>query len=248
MPFFNRARNIKTTVNSKVRDQGKSRRDRLTCRVRDIHDLITADMIPDANRLAHLAPHQRAEFTVTTRLLSCLVTESLLHALYFPLSGSSAAGFALILLRDPSKASASPNASTSQITDVFALIPLQGAPILADDDDGLTIRKIALLHSLDMDPLPLVISKYDQSDYQETSNSVALNTAILNTLNTHGWFTQTKNQLEPSSDPVFFWRSYARYANLTDSLTGEIAHEFANSVKWQGASISQRSTPILREK
>ncbi len=195
----------------------------------------SADMIPDANRLAHLAPHRRAEFTVTTRLFSCLVTESLLHALYFPLSGSSAAGFALILLRNPSKTSVSPTASTIQITDVFALIPLQGTPILTDDDDGSTIRKIALLHSLDMDTLPLVISKYG---HQEISNSVALDVAILNTLNNHGWFTQTKNQLEPCSDPVFFWRKYARHANLTDSLTGEIAQEFASSVKWQGAFIS----------
>lgn len=195
-------------------------------------------MIPDASRLAHLAPHQRAEFTVITRLFSCLVTESLLHALYFPLSGSSATGFALILLRDPSKASASPNASNCKITDVFALIPLLGNPILTDDEDGSTTRKIALLHSLDMNPLPLVISKNDQSGHQETSNSVALNMAILNTLGSHGWFTQTKYQLEPCSDPAFFWRTYARYANLTDSLTEELAHEFANSVKWQGAPIS----------
>jgi hypothetical protein len=79
-------------------------------------------MIPDATRLAYLAPPQRAEFAVASRLLSCLVTESHLCALYIPLSDVSATGFALILLHGPSATSAF-RAADIQITDVFALIP-----------------------------------------------------------------------------------------------------------------------------
>ena len=196
-------------------------------------------MIPDATRLAHLAPPQRAEFAVTSRLFSCLVTESLLRALYFPLeSGASARGFALILLDDPSVPSASQTADISQITDFFALIPLQGAPILASSEDGSTIRKITLLDPLDMVPLPLVAAKYDPLHSHGISNPLALTTAILNTLNAYGWCALEKSQLEVCWDSVFFWRSYARYANLASDLTEEIAQDFANSVKWQSASIS----------
>lgn len=198
-------------------------------------------MIPDATRLAHLAPLQRAEFAVTARLLSCLVTESLLRALYFSLSDSGATGFALVLLHDPTSYEV---ASTKwQLTDVFAFIPLQGTPILTDCEDDSMIREIALLDPLDMVPLPLVISKCENG----TNNSLALTTAILDTLNAHDWFTQSRKQLEICWDPVFYWRIYARFANLTGDLTEEIAHEFANSVKWQGASVSPRSAPISRE-
>jgi hypothetical protein len=196
-------------------------------------------MIPDATRLAHLAPPQRAEFAVTSRLFSCLVTESLLRALYFPLeSGASARGFALILLDDPSVHSASQTTDISQITDSFAFIPLQGTPILASSEDGSTIREITLLDPLDMVPLPLVVAKYDPLHNRVINNPPALTAAILNALNAYGWFAQSKSQLEVCWDSVFFWRRYARYANLASDVTEEIAQDFANSVKWQSASIS----------
>lgn len=195
-------------------------------------------MIPDATRLAHLAPPQRAEFAVTSRLFSCLVTESLLRALYFPLeSGASTSGFALILLDDPSVHSASQNADISQITDFFAVIPLQGTPLLASSEDGSMIGEITLLDPLDMVPLPLMVAKYDPLHSRVINNPPAL-TAILNTLNAYGWFAKDKSQLEVCWDSVFLWRRYARYANLASDVTEEIAQDFANSVKWQSASIS----------
>ncbi|KAF8348962.1 IucC family-domain-containing protein [Amanita rubescens] len=195
-------------------------------------------MIPDATRLAHLAPLQRAEFAVTARLLSCLVTESLLRALYFSLSDSSATGFALVLLHDPASQVTS---AKWQLTDVFAFIPLQGTPVLTDREDNSMIREIALLDPLDMVPLPLVISKNDLCR-NGTGNPLAFATAILDTLNAHGWFAQSRKQLEICWDPVFYWRLYARFANLTSDLTEEVAHEFANSVKWQ--AYSYQNPPV----
>ena len=193
-------------------------------------------MILDATRLAHLAPSQRAEFAVTSRLLSCLVTESRLRALYFPLSDTSSTGFALILLQGPSATSAF-RAPDIQITEVFALIPLHGAPILSEED-GTTNKEITLLDPLDLVPLPLVISKYDQLQSHEICNPSALTTAILGTLNAYGWIDQNTSRLEVCWDPVTFWRNYAKYANLANDLTEEIAQELANSVNWQGNSIS----------
>ena len=196
-------------------------------------------MIPDATRLAHLAPLQRAEFAVISRVISCLVTESLLRALYFPLSDASATGFALILLHCPSAEASDLQASDIQLADVFALIPLQGIPILNYEENGMTIREISLLDPLDLVPLPLVISNYDQLQSHGMSNQVALTEAILNTLKGCGYFEQNESQLEVCWDPVLFWRRYARYANQAEDLTEEIAQGLANSVKWQGKSISQ---------
>ena len=196
-------------------------------------------MIPDATRLAHLAPPQRADFAVTSRLFSCLVTETLLRGLYFPLSDVShgATGFALILLHGPSTTSAF-RAVDIQITDIFALIPLQGVPVLSCEEDGTTIKEITLLDPLDLVPLPLMISKYDQLQSHGIRNPCPLTTAILDTLNAYGGFERSKCQLDICWDPVVFWRHYARYASLADDLTDEIAQELANSVKWQGNSSS----------
>ena len=194
-------------------------------------------MIPDAIRLAHLAPPLRAEYAVASRLLSSLVTESLLRALYFPLSDASAAGFALILLHGPSAEASNVRASDIQLTDVFALVPLQGIPILNHDEDEATIREITLLDPLDFLTLPLVISNHDELQSHGISNQTTLTAAILNTLNRYGYLEQNKSQLEVCLDPLIFWRNYARSANLADDLAEEIARELANSVKWQGKSI-----------
>ena len=192
-------------------------------------------MILDATRFAHLTPLQRAEFAVTSRVFSCLVSESLLRALYFPLSDASATGFALILLHGPSAEASNFQASDIQLADVFALIPLQGIPI----QDETTVREISLLDPLDLVPLPLVFSNSDQLQSHGISNQTALTAAILNTLNGYGYFEQNKSQPEVCWDPLIFWRKYTRYTNQADGLTEEIARELAYSVKWQGKSISQ---------
>ena len=192
-------------------------------------------MVPDATRLAHLAPPERAEYAVTSRLLSCLVSEDRLRALYFPLADVSATGFALILVHDPLAEASNFRVSDIQLADVFALIPLQGIPTLNYEENGTTIKEITLLDPLDLVPLPLVISECNQLQNDRISNQVA--TAILDTLNEYGDFEQNSGRLEIRWDPLFYWRNYARYANLADDLTEEIAQELANSVKWQGKSI-----------
>ncbi|KAF8896585.1 hypothetical protein BD779DRAFT_1496720 [Infundibulicybe gibba] len=49
-----------------------------------------------SHRLASLQPGERAAFATTSRLLSCLITESLARALYFPLHGFEATGVAVV--------------------------------------------------------------------------------------------------------------------------------------------------------
>ena len=101
--------------------------------------------IPDLN------PRHRASFATGSRLLSCLVTESLLPALYFPLHDFDATGFAVVLRK------ASPNASSGRSlyksTDILAVIPLRGIPIFKDDLADHEGKFIGLLDPLDMIPL-----------------------------------------------------------------------------------------------
>ncbi|KAF8633216.1 hypothetical protein AX15_001452 [Amanita polypyramis BW_CC] len=195
-------------------------------------------MHPDATRLAHLPPPQRAAFAVAGRLISCLVTEALLRALFFPLARSDASGFALILYNDPNADLAPPISATCQITDVFAIVPLQFIPVLTEHDGN---RAINLLDPLDMIPLVFVVSDSKKEANGQPRSCIVeyknqhtdLDAAILDTLKKSGWLAQTTAKLETCWDPIYLWESYARYANLSINLTEEIAHEFSSSFKWQ---------------
>jgi hypothetical protein len=103
-----------------------------------------------AIRLAHLAPGDRAAFATSARLLSCLVTESLLRALYFPVHGSEANGICVILTNG---VSSKPPPQSYVSEDIFAVIPLYHIPILKHDGSDFRAKEIALLDPLDMMPL-----------------------------------------------------------------------------------------------
>ena len=117
-----------------------------------------------------LNPRDRASFATGSRLLSCLVTESLLPALYFPLDHFEATGFAVVL-----KKAASSEAPSGRLlyksTDILAIIPLRGVPIFKD---GLTDHEgkfIGLLDPLDMTPL---IFEIDDGDKQIEEDGVSV--------------------------------------------------------------------------
>jgi hypothetical protein len=104
-----------------------------------------------ASRLAHLTPGDRAAFATSARILSCLVTESLLRALYFPLHGFEANGVCVILNNGVSSTPPSPQPYASK--DIFAVIPLYHVPVFKHDGTDSRAKEIALLDPLDMMPL-----------------------------------------------------------------------------------------------
>ncbi|KIL58736.1 hypothetical protein M378DRAFT_86059 [Amanita muscaria Koide BX008] len=195
-------------------------------------------MYPSAARLAHLSPPQRAAFSVSSRLITCLVAESLLRAVYFPLSDVTAVGFAIVLLDDPTS-----NAVPTSLlpSGLFAVIPLQHVPILSDASSFSTAKPISLLDPLDMVPLIFIVSE-DQmhaqlvlNEFNNECQHVKLAAAISRTLENCGWFKQTA--FEPCWDPVHLWNIYAHYANLESPSTNEIANEIASSLRWQTYSF-----------
>lgn len=102
-----------------------------------------------ASRLAALKPADRAIFAVNARLISCLVTESLLRALYFPIDGFEATGICVVL----GNSASSGTGRIYESSDILAVVPLRYVPLLRQDGTGVRGKAISLLDPLDMMPL-----------------------------------------------------------------------------------------------
>jgi hypothetical protein len=100
---------------------------------------------------------ERASFATTARLLSCLVTESLVRAIFIPLQWSDGVGIAVVL-----------NAPTSNIPaldcecysegDILAIVALRHIPMFRNTSSDPRGKEIGLLDPLDMFPLVFVTS------------------------------------------------------------------------------------------
>jgi hypothetical protein len=88
---------------------------------------------------------EHANFATAARLLSCLVSESLVPAIYRPLHQTKVAGFATIF-----KGGVSLENSAFEANDILAVVPLHHAPIFKHDADHCHGHQIALLNPLDM--------------------------------------------------------------------------------------------------
>jgi hypothetical protein len=106
---------------------------------------------PDISLALNLAPKaepkERANFATAARLLSCLVSESLVHAIYRPLhrTNLNVAGFATIF-----KGGVSLENSAFEADNILAVVPLHHAPIFKHDVDYRHGHQIGLLNPLDM--------------------------------------------------------------------------------------------------
>lgn len=102
-------------------------------------------------RFAGLNPEDRAIFAVNARLISGLVTESLLRALYFPIHGFEATGICILLGNDVS--SKPPSQLPCMSKDIVAVVPLRHVPVFRHDSLDTRGKEIGLLDPLDMLPL-----------------------------------------------------------------------------------------------
>jgi hypothetical protein len=98
---------------------------------------------------------ERASFATTARLLSCLVTESLVRAIFVPLLWSDCVGLGVVLKAPVATISTH---NCKQEDDVLAIVLLRHVPVLKTDCDEPRGKEIGLLDPLDMFPLVLVIS------------------------------------------------------------------------------------------
>jgi len=98
-------------------------------------------------------------FAVNARIISCLVTESLLRALYIPIHGFEATGICVILNNGVSSKPPSQQPCTSK--DIVAVVPLRHLPIFRHDSTDTRRREIGLLEPLDMLPLVFEVDTND---------------------------------------------------------------------------------------
>jgi hypothetical protein len=114
---------------------------------------------------------ERAAFATIARLLSCLVTESLVPAIFIPLKWFDCVGIGVILKPHTSTVPAQDSRSNSH-EDVLSVILLRYVPIFKADSNDPRGNEIGLLDPLDMFPLMLVTSL--DGDLSETENEVWL--------------------------------------------------------------------------
>jgi hypothetical protein len=106
--------------------------------------------VPTWSLSSHLGPSEMAAFSVTSRLLASIVTESLLDAYYIPLLSEEARGICLLLSTNVMEDHPISNGSLCP-ADVFAILPLHQEPVCS----GMPTRygkPIWLLDPLDMIP------------------------------------------------------------------------------------------------
>lgn len=116
---------------------------------------------------AQLAPAERAAFATTARLVSCLVTESLVRALYYPLAGFEATGFSVVLSGDVSS-----DKSSYASQDILAIVLLLYIPVFKHNGIDPRGREIGLLDPLDMLPLVFEIAQTQAPDVITEDNPV----------------------------------------------------------------------------
>ncbi|KAG6830045.1 hypothetical protein H0H92_002463 [Tricholoma furcatifolium] len=179
-----------------------------------------------AARLACLDPNDRAIFATNARLISCLVTESLLKAFYLPIHGSkSIQGIAVVLLGDYD----APSERIYDSKDILAVVALGNVPLLHREDP--TKRKISLLDPLDMMPWIFEISTVISSETVDEPPD--LTSAMLGALREQGWNIPTTTQLLLPKNPTAIWEKFGTSINLERNLLKEISNELISSVKWQ---------------
>src|SRR6202161_1366159 len=81
-----------------------------------------------------LPPPEHAAFAVNSRLLSCLVTEGLLRAVYLDIKSPHAAGVLVILSTNVMVAQ--PINRALRPGDIFALVPLHDTPVFRPQSLG----------------------------------------------------------------------------------------------------------------
>jgi hypothetical protein len=112
----------------------------------------------------NLPPHEHASFAVSSRLLSCLVTESLLRAFYLEAKQSATTAGILVIL-STSVISEQPVITRAlRPNDIFAIVPLRNAPVFNDPTPTKHGRIVGLVDPLDMIPEIYVLAETISSD------------------------------------------------------------------------------------
>jgi hypothetical protein len=106
--------------------------------------------VPTWSLFSRLQPSEMAAFSVTSRLLASIVTESLLDAYYIPILSEEIRGICILLSTHVVEENPIPTGSLGP-ADVFAILPLHQEPVCSGTPTGHG-KSVWLLDPLDMIP------------------------------------------------------------------------------------------------
>ncbi|KAJ7733428.1 IucC family-domain-containing protein [Mycena maculata] len=181
----------------------------------------------------NLPPREHAVFAVSSRLLSCLVTESLLRAFYLEVKQSTAMAGILVVL-STSVISEQPVITRAlRPNDIFAIVPLRNAPVFKDTTPTKHGRTVGLVDPLDMVPEVYVLVKTESGADPERDEFTE---SVLSCLVPPPWELGRFTTLKKCTDPTDLWTKFVGDVLLKDSLSEMITEELRSSFAWQLAS------------
>ncbi|KAJ3986708.1 IucC family-domain-containing protein [Lentinula detonsa] len=181
-----------------------------------------------------LPPDSRAAYAIWSRLLSCLVTESLLRAFYLPLPPNvpgPATGIMVIL--STNLISEKPQISRALVaSDIYAIVPLYREPVLKEENflqkHG---KSVALVDPLDM--LPEIYELTEDSLLHLVSAAGSdFQAAVFSVLTPPPW-KLSMAFLSRIDDPILLWSRFANELVLPTEQKDAIRNELASSLFWQ---------------
>ncbi|KAF8626419.1 hypothetical protein AX17_006585 [Amanita inopinata Kibby_2008] len=174
-----------------------------------------------------LLPPQHAAFAVTSRLLSCFVTEHILKAFYIPMNDSSHASGIVIILAAHSMSEHPTINWVLHARDVFAIVPVHHPPVFQGTSVFNYGRPVGLL-----DPLDMLPDIYEMTTSLEPTSG-EFQKKILNSLSPSSWELCSCTTLVSSTDPIHFWSKFVDNAILADNIQEGIREELRSSYDWQ---------------
>ncbi|KAF5327365.1 hypothetical protein D9619_004465 [Psilocybe cf. subviscida] len=178
---------------------------------------------------ADIQHRERANFATAARLLSCLVTESLVDAFFRPHQAHGSTGYAIILTGQSSEGDIS-------LDKILAVVPLHHAPVAKPGTkECFRGRPIGLLDPLDMLPVIFETGPTPPTLDGKPSEYDALQSSIFNNINP---VKPGKSVLYQSTDALSVWNKFAAGHNLDDSTRLDIAYELSSAIKWQAYSYA----------
>ncbi|KAF8972125.1 IucC family-domain-containing protein [Flammula alnicola] len=190
-----------------------------------------------------LGPREHAKFAVISRLISCLVTEQILRAVYIPFERPihDAAGITVVLSIHTISESVN-FCRPFNSDDIFIIIPLHHPPVFKDHEIREHGQLVGLLDPLDM--LPYAYEFRQGAEVDEPKDD--LTQSILDCLKPPPWDMTTHGRLFRTSDPVSLWRKLLEGLVIPGNLHDVIAQELQSSLDWQALAYENPpSCPTL---
>lgn len=202
--------------------------------------------------LRSLSPSERAAFAVSSRLLSCLVTESLLKAIFVPSNSNTTTeicGTCVILSRKASKSDV-PVGRPYHPSDIFLLVSLHSPPVVKPSVGPTKASEVGLVDPSDMLPWIYEIREEPNPHQSKVSPKVASSQKSFSFKKLTRWqaehLTQFASSLPTefynatqhtitslSLDPLNIWSKLCMEIELDDANRISISEELESSMGWQ---------------